>query len=132
MNPEQLLNEDGIYQTLPMHIFSSESSWCPWLQEQRGVPIACSWWWEQPPLFFSQLLTISNSIPFRKEQNRIISITTEKPEYMSIMFSLLRGWQTLLEIHQHSIHIKVKVWGLLSIVNAYTILYTNKHINNVE
>lgn len=74
----ETLNADGAYQTLPRHVFSSASSRCPWLQEQRGPPIAGSQWWEQPPLFFSQLFTISSSIPSQNKQKRTISITIEK------------------------------------------------------
>lgn len=40
----EIPNEDGIYRTLPMHVFSSASSRCPWLQEQWGPPIAGSQW----------------------------------------------------------------------------------------
>lgn len=118
------LNEDGIYQTLPMHVFSSASSWCPWLQEQWGPPIAGSQWWEQPPLFSSQIFTISNSIPFQNKQKRFISITIEKMEYMLTMdmLSLLRGWHALLGIY-HILHIKSKILRhILNTIYAHTVL----------
>ena len=62
-----------------------------------GPTTACSQWWEQPPLFFSQLLTISNSTKTsnsKTSKGSIISITIEKYEYMAIMGTLSVGKRT--------------------------------------
>ena len=55
----------------------------------------------------------------KTSKGKIISITTEKYEYMAIIgaLSLLGRGQTLLEICQHSEH--MKVWELLSIVHIW-------------
>lgn len=71
--------------------------------------------------------------PFPNKQKMFISTTIEKPEYVSTK-NKSGGPQTLLEIYQHSTHIYIKGWGLVSITNVFTIQYQNinKTINNVK
>lgn len=74
-------------QSIPTQVFLSWSSWKPWLQEQWAPLVVCSQRWEHPPLFFSQLLMISISMPVEQRSQHRVNAVAFYCLYSSVIWS---------------------------------------------